>query len=70
VSVEHRDGLPKRATVDAEAGMAVGDGEAAHGVEVRNQNAAAGQAKAAEAGDQAEGGLGVPGSGAGALAGG
>jgi hypothetical protein len=50
--------------------MAIGDGEAAHGVEVGNQNAAAGQAKAAEPCDQAEGGLGAPGSGAAALAGG
>ena len=33
VGVENVDDLPERATVDAEARMAVGDGEAAHGLE-------------------------------------
>jgi hypothetical protein len=33
MGVERSDDLPKRATVDAEARMAVGDSEAAHGLE-------------------------------------
>jgi len=33
VRIENVDDLPERATVDAEARMAVGDGEAAHGLE-------------------------------------